>query len=136
MTDVTTSDAAVRDALEPTPGVKAPDPLAEGASFRGLVVISGPARILGRVQGHVSGSGRLEVGASAQLEGPVEAPEILVAGRVDGDLRGSLRVELAASARVTGRIDTPRLAAADGAQIDGPCAVGRAPRAGEAPGEP
>lgn len=132
-------DVGMRDGPDPaekTPGVKAPATLAEGASFRGLVVVSGPARILGRVQGHVIGSDRLEVGASAELDGPVEAPEILVAGRIDGDLRGSQRVELAATARVKGRIDTPRLAAADGAQVDGPCAVGRAPRAGEAPGTP
>ena len=113
-----------------TRGDQAPPALPEGSHFEGVLLASGPARIEGRVLGPVIGTASLDIGVAAEIEGPVEAPEIRVAGRVTGDLVASERVELAASARVNGRIAAPRLIAAEGAQVDGSVRVGelRQPR--------
>ncbi len=107
-----------------------------GASFEGLVLLHGVARIDGAVRGEVVGAERLEIGETAALEANVEAEEILVSGRVEGAVRATRRLELGPNARVRGRIDSPRLEAAEGARVDGECRVGRAPAAesGSAPG--
>ena len=107
-----------------TRGDEAQSALPEGSHFEGVLLASGPARIEGHVRGPVIGTSWLEIGAAAEIEGRVEAPEIRVAGRVTGDLVASQRVELIASARVQGRIASPRLSAAEGAQIDGSARVG------------
>ena len=100
-----------------------------GASFEGLVLLHGAARIDGAVRGEVAGAERLEIGEGAALEATVEAGEIVLAGRVEGVVRATRRLELGPNARLCGRIDSPRLAAADGARVDAECRVGRAPAA-------
>ena len=100
-----------------------------GASFEGVVLLHGAARIDGSVRGEVVGAEWLEIGETAVLEAAVEAGEIVISGRVEGAVRAALRLERGPNARVTGRIDSPRLAAAEGARVDGDCRVGRAPAA-------
>lgn len=119
-----------------TRGEQTQPALPEGSYFEGVLLASGPARIEGRVRGPVIGTSSLEIGAAAEIEGPVEAREILVAGRVTGDLVASQRVALAASARVKGRIATPRLSAAEGAQVDGRARVGEFPKPRDEPATP
>jgi cytoskeletal protein CcmA (bactofilin family) len=115
---------------ENTRGEGSPPALPEGSEFDGVLLASGPARIEGRVYGPVIGTHSIEIGATAQVFGGVEAPQIRVAGQVAGDLVASERVELVSGARIAGAIATPRLLAEDGAQIDGSARVGalRAPR--------
>lgn len=96
-----------------------------GASFEGLVLLHGEARIEGSVRGEVIGAEWLEIGETAALEAKVEAGEILIFGCVEGAVRATRRLELGPNARVSGRIDSPRLAAAEGSRVDGECRVGR-----------
>lgn len=110
-----------------TPGDDVVEALPEGSEFDGVLLASGPAKISGRIRGEVVGTAPLEIGAEAEVEGPVEAPEIAVAGRVTGNLVASERVALAGTARVEGDISTPRLVAEDGARVDGAARVGAPP---------
>ena len=104
-----------------------------GASFEGLVLLQGSARIDGAVRGEVIGAERLEIGTGAELQASVEADEIFLAGRVEGAVRAARRLELGPTARVRGRIDAPRLVAAEGARVDGECRVAPPGRTPEAP---
>ena len=111
-----------------TPGDDVVEALPEGSDFDGVLLASGPARIRGRLRGEVVGTAPVEIGAGAEVEGPVEAPEIRVAGRVTGNLVASERVKLAETAEVEGHIQAPRLSAEDGARVDGRRDDRRAPR--------
>lgn len=129
MPDVATSERDLRVRGEPA--------IRAGASFDGLLVLRGDARIEGRVSGEIVGVRRLQIGEAGSVEANVEADEVVVAGSLEGDVRARQRLELRAGARVRGRLETPRLCMADGAVFEGPCRIvadaAVPPRAPESP---
>ena len=106
-------------------------PLPHGASFRGLVLLRGPARIDGRVEGRVVAWDTLWVGREARLQGPVEADNVVVAGAIEGDVRASGRIALESTARVRGELTAERLVLAEGSFLEGSCQAGDAASGGE-----
>ncbi len=89
--------------------------------FAGLVRLTAPARIEGRIDGEVISSELLWIGASARVNARVTAPEIVVAGTLEGDAYASGRIELLSSARVTATLQTRRLVLAEGSFFEGRC---------------
>lgn len=98
----------------------APVVVPERARFTGLVSFKGSARIDGRLDGRVVAQGRLLVALTAQVEGNIEADEVVVAGALDGHIRAR-RVELLPEARVSGTLETALLVLAEGSHFDGTC---------------
>jgi cytoskeletal protein CcmA (bactofilin family) len=104
------------------PGGKSPPcVLKSGAEFSGLLQLTAPGRIDGRVDGEVIASDLLWIGGSARVRARVTAPEIIVAGALEGEAHASDRIELLGSARVTAALDTPRLVLAEGSFFQGRC---------------
>ncbi|MGH0029170.1 MAG: bactofilin family protein [Myxococcota bacterium] len=104
--------------------------LPEGASFEGLLVLPGPARIDGRVRGEVLAASDLWIGPSGCIEADLEVRAVTVEGRVEGDVRARERIDLRGTARVHGNVSAPRLAMSEGCVVDGRCEAGGAPVAG------
>lgn len=104
--------------------------LPEGASFEGLLVLPGPARIDGRVRGEVLAASDLWIGPSGRVEADLEVRAVTVEGQVEGDVIARERIDLRDGARVHGRVSAPRLTMAEGCVVDGECRAGEAPEPG------
>jgi len=95
-----------------------------GGRFEGLLAFRDGARVAGEVVGPVEGSGLLEIDESGGVSGPIEVDELVCRGRIDGDVATRSRACLEAGATLRGTLTTARLAVANGAVIQGRCAVG------------
>jgi cytoskeletal protein CcmA (bactofilin family) len=99
--------------------------MAENSVIGGGTVVSGhirgqgPLEILGRVEGDVSVTGSVVVGASGRVRGNISGAQLSVAGQVQGDLRGTELVLVERGARVAGDIASPRIGIAPGALVRG-----------------
>jgi cytoskeletal protein CcmA (bactofilin family) len=121
--------------------------MAENSVIGASTVVSGHVRgqgsleILGRVEGDVTLTGEVVVGASGRVRGNLSASSLTVSGQVQGNLRGSEAVRIEAGARVVGDIASPRIGFAPGAlvrghvQTDGEPSLAQVP-AGKRPGAP
>jgi len=121
--------------------------MAENSVIGASTVVSGHVRgqgsleILGRVEGDVTLTGDVVVGASGRVRGNISASSLTVSGQVQGNLRGSEAVLLESSARVVGDIASPRIGIAPGAlvrghvQTDGELSLAQVP-ANKRPGTP
>jgi len=105
------------------PAVRAPV-VPEGGRFEGRVVFRGAARIEGEVVGSVEGAGRLELAEGARVSGPIDVDELVSEGEVEGDVGARRRAALASGATLRGTLRAVRLSVANGAVIQGRCAVG------------
>jgi cytoskeletal protein CcmA (bactofilin family) len=79
--------------------------------------------VAGRLEGKIVVGGSVKIGQSGEVEGDIEAREILVAGHVRGEIRSSDRAELAETAVVDGSIQSPKIVIAEGAQLTGTVAM-------------
>ncbi|HEM45517.1 MAG TPA: polymer-forming cytoskeletal protein [Alphaproteobacteria bacterium] len=95
-----------------------------GGRFEGVVAFRGRARIDGEVVGPVEGTGQLELGEGARVEGRVDVDELVSRGLVEGDVSARHRACLEAGATLRGTLTSPRLAVANGAVIQGRCSTG------------
>lgn len=74
----------------------------------------------GRVEGRVELNGhQLTVGPNGNIEGELEANEIIVVGHVRGDLQATERIEIMDSGMVEGDLTAPRLRVREGAVVNG-----------------
>jgi len=104
--------------------------------FKEVETIIGPSiRVKGNFNGHgnivvegiLEGSlktnGDVFIGDKAQLTASVEAKEVHVSGRVDGNIKVKKHLEVANTAKITGDIECASLAIAQGAILNGKCAM-------------
>ncbi len=79
------------------------------------------ARIDGKVEGEIITAGPLIIGETAQIEGRIEAPSVVVSGSVRGDIKAAQRLEIHAPATIAGNLAAPILVVDPGALVDGYC---------------
>ncbi len=79
--------------------------------------------VSGRLEGKISVGGSVKVGKGGEVEGNIEARDVLVAGSVRGEIRAGERAELASTAVVSGAIQSPKIVIAEGAQLTGNVAM-------------
>jgi len=96
----------------------------EDGVFEGQVSVRGETRIDGLVRGSLRGTGRLELGPSARIEGEVICEELCSEGAIVGPVEALQRVELGPGATLEGDLDTPSLKVADSAILNGNARVG------------
>lgn len=93
--------------------------LGQGSEVRGQLNVDGGIVVDGKVEGNISATERITVGAHGQVRGNLTAPEVVVGGRVQGLITASGRAELMLGAHVDGDIRAARLTMADGAILTG-----------------
>jgi cytoskeletal protein CcmA (bactofilin family) len=101
--------------------------LGKGTRVTGTLVLEGPSRLEGYVEGHVSARDALTVGEGAVVNARIEGTTIVIEGTVTGDVVAATRLELRPPAKLTGDVTTPSLVVEEGAVFDGRCSM----RAGE-----
>lgn len=95
--------------------------IGKGASFDGLLEISGGLRVDGTLKGKIHNADIIFVGPSGTLEADVEAKECIVGGVVRGNIKAPDKVELQAKSQVEGDIITYSLVVEQGAIFHGNC---------------
>ena len=87
--------------------------------LEGTLEVAGKFLVESEVKGTVRCRTELTVGASARIEGEVQATIVIVAGRVSGNVHGSDRVEILPSGVVEGDVHAPRLVIQLGGVLEG-----------------
>lgn len=98
-----------------------------GGVFEGQVAVQGQTRIEGIVRGTLRGTGRLELGPEARVEGRVECEEVCSEGAVLGPIAAHRRVELRPGSILEGDLVTPLAQVSDRAVWTGKAHVGKRP---------
>src|SRR5690348_3197765 len=93
----------------------------KGVSVEGKIVIAGTFRVDGQVKGSITSENSLLLGENSQVEGQVDANDVIIAGRFDGSIFAKERVEIQPKGVVTGEVHTPCLIIHSGGVLDGQC---------------
>jgi cytoskeletal protein CcmA (bactofilin family) len=104
----------------PTPGYSVLD---AQMFVRGDLATEGTIRIDGRLEGSITRSDIVVIGAKASVTGNIVAREVVVAGSVEGNITAESRVELDSAAVVVGDIIAGSILTHEGAQIRGKVVV-------------
>ena len=95
--------------------------IGKGSDLTGDFNVQGSARIDGKVNGNVTVTGTLIIGATGSINGDVSAKSIVVGGEVIGDIAAPEKTELTATARVLGDITTKVIVIDENAVFQGKC---------------
>lgn len=87
--------------------------------FKGDLSAEEDLLIQGRVEGSITHTQRLTVGAQGTLKADIRAQLIIVEGTVDGDLHAEKSVLVKETARVCGNIFAPTVSIVEGANFSG-----------------
>jgi len=90
---------------------------------RGDLTTEGTIRIDGRLEGNITRSDIVVIGAKASVVGNILAREVVVGGSVEGNITAESRVELDSAAVVIGDIIAGSILTHEGAQIRGKVTV-------------
>lgn len=83
--------------------------------------VAGAARIDGTIEGNVTVTGNLVVGATGKINGNVEAVSAMIGGAVNGNLVIGDKTELTSTARIIGDIKTKIIVIDEKAVFQGKC---------------
>ena len=97
--------------------------LGKGTTLTGTLVLAGPGRIEGQVDGEIAAQDTLTIGEGATVNASVTGTTIIVEGHVTGDVTARQRIELRASGCIHGNVTTPSLVIHEGATLEGHCAM-------------
>jgi cytoskeletal protein CcmA (bactofilin family) len=106
--------------------------LGKGTKVTGKLVLDGPGRIEGNVEGEISAQDTLTIGEGASVSAKVTGATIIVEGKITGDVNARQRLEVRASGKVHGNVSTPSLVVHEGAILDGQVAMGTSTGASKA----
>lgn len=93
--------------------------LQEGVILRGEIEAKGDVRLDGQLEGRVTVSERLTIGATGVVKGDVDAGEVIVMGTFEGRIRAHRRIELRKGAKVTADVHTSSLIIEEGVVFHG-----------------
>ena len=95
--------------------------IGNGAECNGDFNAEGSVRIDGRINGNVTVTGVLIVGATGQINGDVTATSTIIGGEVFGNVNITEKTELISTARVIGNITTVLIVIDEHAVFQGNC---------------
>ena len=102
--------------------------------FKGDLSAEEDLLIQGRVEGSITHTQRLSVGAQGVVKANIRAQTIIVEGTVDGDLQAEKSVVLKDTAKVRGNLYAPSISITEGASFSGN--IDMSARTGHAQGQP
>ena len=95
--------------------------IGKGATFDGLLEISGGLRVDGAVKGKIVSADVVLIGPSGTVDADIEAKETIIGGTVKGNVKAPDKIELQAKSQVEGDITTYSLVVEQGATFHGNC---------------
>ena len=95
--------------------------IGKGAECNGDFTAEGSVRIDGVINGNVTVTGALIVGATGSINGDIEAHSAIVGGEIIGDVKVADRTELTSTARLIGNITTVVIVIDENAVFQGSC---------------
>ena len=87
--------------------------------FRGELSVQEDLIIQGSVEGSITHTQSLTIGADGSMKGDIRARVIVIGGKVEGDLYATESVNIRATAKVTGNVFAPRVGITAGAFFEG-----------------
>jgi len=87
--------------------------------FKGDLSAEEDLLIQGRVEGSITHTQRLTVGAQGTVKANIRAQTIIVEGTVDGDLHAEKSIFVKETAKVTGNMFAPTISILEGASFSG-----------------
>lgn len=102
-----------------TSGPQTVSVLGGGMTVNGDVTGEGEFRIEGRVEGSVTTRGRVIVDASGEVEGGIEAEEIVASGKVSGKITAKGAVRLKKGCRVQADVQAAAIELEEGGVVNG-----------------
>jgi cytoskeletal protein CcmA (bactofilin family) len=87
--------------------------------FKGELCADEDLLIQGRVEGSITHSQRLTIGAQGTVKANIRAQLIIVEGTVEGDLQAEKAITVKDTARVIGNISAPTISIVEGACFTG-----------------
>lgn len=128
--DLDAQDESIADPAEALAGARSnPSRLGDaliphGGAFEGQVAISGSTRIEGLLRGSLRGTGELQIGSAARVEGRVECDVLESDGEIVGPVSVRTRARFGAGARLDGDLEAPLVAFDDTAVWNGRATIG------------
>ncbi len=98
--------------------------LGADAKFKGDLSFDSATKVIGCVEGSITGKGKLLIANGSTCKADVKANEVAIEGFVEGNVEATERVEIRAKGRITGDIVASRMTMGDGASIDGHVRIG------------
>lgn len=97
--------------------------IGKGTVVEGDIHVQKSLRIDGAVTGNVEATETVVVGRDGEIDGQLEAKNLMTAGRIKGNVSVSGKIYMEAEASIAGDIKASRLVVDDGAQFDGKCSM-------------
>jgi len=93
------------------------------ARLKGELTFEGTVRIDGQFEGniHSTQDGTLIVSESAQIQGEVDVPNLMLHGTIRGNVRAGKSIAIGPKGRLTGDLEYVRLSLAEGGSVNGRC---------------
>ena len=97
--------------------------------FKGDLTADEDLLIQGRVEGSITHTQRLTVGAQGTVKANIRAQTIVIEGTVEGDLQAEKAIQIKETARLKGNVQAPSVSIIEGAQFNGGVSMDTAKRA-------
>ncbi len=95
--------------------------IGKGTEFEGTIRTKETIRIEGFVKGNIISDGTVIIGNGGNVDGKIEAVNILVGGEAHGELYASEKIEANSSGRIFGNLHTKGLIVDEKALFQGTC---------------
>ena len=90
----------------------------------GNIISSGDLRIDGKVEGDISTTSKVVIGAQSIVKGNINANNASISGNVTGNVISKEILSLHSSANINGDISTGKIVIENGAKFNGKCSMG------------
>ncbi len=98
--------------------------ISEGTIIKGDIIANGDIRIDGELIGNITAKGRLVVGPTGKIRGPIDSNNIEVLGTIKGKITASELLKMKSTSQIEGDIIAGKLSVEPGAVFFGTCTIG------------
>lgn len=90
----------------------------------GNIISSGDLRIDGKVDGDITTSSKVVIGAQSIVKGNINANDASISGMVTGNITSKEILSIQSTANINGDISTGKIVIENGAKFNGTCSMG------------
>lgn len=95
--------------------------IGKGSVIDGKIKIKNSIRVDGKIKGEISSTGTVTVGGEGEVEGAINAVNVIIGGKVRGKMNVQSKIILEKNSVLIGDLKTQKLNIAEGAIFDGNC---------------